>query len=257
MPATRFVLPARRDWSHWLGSLLFGLMLVLLVLITAWLLRALAPIDSLLNVATLEPVASPAPPSPPDITPALKVSLDQGMATGKALSAEMASLQAQIKIRVASCKPIEPPKPPALPAENWAKKDLNILKGCWVLGHDTKATRGSIGAPDREENCTTKAARMCFDANGHGQSESASVCPVAGKIYCARPVTAQFTSDGTFTATSPATQCQAPIPTRAVYSVVSCRRVDDYHAMCRRTNVTQIDPPGARFEEAEFRREPQ
>ena len=256
MPVSRFVLPARLGWPHWLAALLFGLMLALLVLIFSWLLRACAPVNPLLNVATLETDAPPAAQSPPDITPALRASLDQTMADGKTLAAELAGLQAEFKIKVASCKPIGPPKPPSLPADRWAKKDLNILKGCWVLGHDTRVSRGEIGSPEREDNCTTKAARMCFDANGQGQSESTTVCPIAGTIYCARPITAQFANDGTFTTTSPTMQCQRGAPTYTEYSTDSCRRVDDYHAMCRRTNFTRLDRPGTRLEEVEFLREP-
>jgi len=256
MPAPRLALPARLGWPHWLGALLFGLMFVLLLLIVSWLLRACAPVGSLLNLTTLETDALPSARSPPDITPALRVSFGQTMADGQTLAAELESLQAEFKIKVASCKPVEVPKQLPLPADRWAKKDLGLLKGCWVLGHDARAVRGAIGSPERIENCTTKAARMCFDANGHGQSESTTVCPIAGTIYCARPVTARFANDGTFITTSPATQCQGGAPTHTEYSTGSCKRVDDYHATCRRTNFTLLDRPGTQIEEVEFRREP-
>jgi hypothetical protein len=250
MPVPRLALPPHPGWPHWLAALLFGLMLVLLVLIVSWLLRACAPIDPLLNFAILETDAPPTAQSPPDITLALRASLDQTMADGKTLAGELASLQADFKIKVASCKP------PPFQADRWAKKDLSILKGCWVLGHDARAWRGEIGRPDREDNCTTKALRMCFDADGHGQSESTTVCPIAGTTYCARPITAQFANDGTFTTTSPATECQRGPPTRWAYTTGSCKRVDDFHAMCRRTNfMPQYDRPGIPLEELEFRRE--
>ena len=256
MPAPRLALPPHPGWPQWLGALLFGLMLVLLVLIVSWLLRACAPVDPLLNFAILETDAPPAAQSPPDLTLALRASLDQTMADGKTLAGELASLQGEFKIKVASCKPIELPKQPPLQADRWAKKDLGILNGCWMLGHDTRTWRGEIGSPGREDNCTTKASRMCFDANGHGQIESTTVCPIAGTIYCARPVTAQFANDGTFTTTSPATQCQRGPPTRTEYRTTSCRRVDDYHAICRKTNFSRLDRPGTGHEEVEFRREP-
>src|SRR5471032_674471 len=119
----------------------------------------------------LETDAPTAAPSPPNITSALRASLGQTIADSQTLAAELASLQAEFKIKVAACKPIEPPKPPPLPVDRWAKKDVSLLKGCWVLGHETRGWRGAIGSPDREDNCTVKASRLCFDADGHGQSE--------------------------------------------------------------------------------------
>jgi len=48
--APAVLLPARLGWSRWLSGLLFGLLLLLLLLITSWLLRACAPVDPSLNV---------------------------------------------------------------------------------------------------------------------------------------------------------------------------------------------------------------
>ena len=81
-------------------------MLVLLALIVSWLLRACAPVDPSLNFTMIETHAPPAAQSPPDITPALRASLDQTMADGKTLAGELAKLQAEFEIKVASCKPI-------------------------------------------------------------------------------------------------------------------------------------------------------
>jgi len=106
------LLPARLTWAPWLSGLLFGLLLLLLLLITSWLLRACAPVDPTLNVATLETPAPPAPEAPPDPTPLLKASLDSEQADEGKLKAELAALQADIKDKVAMCKPPEPPKPP-------------------------------------------------------------------------------------------------------------------------------------------------
>ena len=202
MPAPRLALRPPLGSSHWLAALLLGLMLVLLVLITSWFLRAFAPGDPSLKVTMLETAAPPAAQPPPDITPALSASLDQTMADGKALAGELASLQAEFKSKAASCEP------PPFQADRWAKKDLSILKGCWVLGHDARGVRGDIGSPEREDNGTTKAARMCFDSNGQGKIEYTTVFPIAGTIYCASPITAQFANDGTFATTSLPTQCQ-------------------------------------------------
>lgn len=224
-------------------------MLVLALLIVSWFLRTCAPVDLLFNVAVLETDPPPASQSPPNNTPALRASLRESMSDGSKLASELASLQVQFKIKVASCEPAP------LPSDRWANKDLSILKGCWVLGRDTRSWRGDIGSPEREDNCTIKASRMCFDANGRGQTEMTTVCPLAGAIYCARPITAQFANEGTFTATSPSTQCQRGTLTHWQHETISCRRVDDYHAMCKRTNFTRFDRPGTQFEEVEFRRE--
>jgi hypothetical protein len=109
------LLPARLAWAPWLSALLFGLLLLLLLLITSWLLRACAPVDPTMNVATLETPAPPAPEPPPDPTPVLKASLDDAHADETRLKAELAALAADIKNKVAQCKPIEPPKPPPPP----------------------------------------------------------------------------------------------------------------------------------------------
>lgn len=109
------MLPARLAWAPWLSALLFGLLLLLLLLITSWLLRACAPVDPSLNIATLETPAPPAPEPPPDPTPLLKASLDSEEADQNKLKAELAALEAELKDKVAQCKPIEPPKPPPPP----------------------------------------------------------------------------------------------------------------------------------------------
>ncbi|UYN94545.1 MAG: hypothetical protein KIT25_21335 [Enhydrobacter sp.] len=107
------VLPSSRlGWSRWLSALLFGLLLLLLLLLFSWLLRACAPVDPSLNVATLETPAPPAPEPPPDPTPLLKASLDDARADEQRLRAELASLEDELKKKVEQCKPIEPPKPP-------------------------------------------------------------------------------------------------------------------------------------------------
>ncbi|MDP1839411.1 MAG: hypothetical protein Q8N31_18370 [Reyranella sp.] len=108
-------LPARLGWSRWLSALLFGLLLLLLLLITSWLLRACVPVDPTLNVATIETPAPPAPEAPPDPTPLLKASLDEAQGDDKRLKAELAALQVDLKGKLDQCKPIEPPKPPPPP----------------------------------------------------------------------------------------------------------------------------------------------
>jgi hypothetical protein len=113
--APAMALPARLGWSRLWGALLFGLMLLLLLLITSWLLRACAPVDPTTTVATLETEAPPAPPPPPDPTPLLKASLDDAQSDEKKLKVQLAALEADLKNKVEQCTPIEPPKPPPPP----------------------------------------------------------------------------------------------------------------------------------------------
>lgn len=144
-----------------------------------------------------------------------------------------------------------PTPPPSLPADRWEKKDLTLLKGCWVLGREAPSMRGKLGAPDRENNCTRKAGRICFDANGAGQNESTTVCPISGSLYCIAPVTAKFGNDGTFKATQPRVQCQGP--GYWVEGELSCRRIDDNHAICRSSENLEHGFPSFEYE---FRRAP-
>jgi len=109
------LLPARIGWAPWVSALLFGLLLLLLLLITSWLLRACSPVDPTLNLATMETPAPPAPEALPDPTPVLKASLDDAQADENKLKAELAALETSLKDKVAQCKPIEPPKPPPPP----------------------------------------------------------------------------------------------------------------------------------------------
>jgi hypothetical protein len=109
------IVPAAFRWSRWWGALLWGLLFLILLLFASWLLRACAPVDPSLNVATHETPAPPAPEPPPDPTPVLKASLDDAQADEKKLRAELAALQDDIKHKVALCKPPELPKPPPPP----------------------------------------------------------------------------------------------------------------------------------------------
>ena len=113
--APAFLLPAAVAWSRFWGALLFGLMFLILLLMASWLLRACAPVDPSLNVATIETPAPPAPEPPPDPTPVLKASLDDEQSAEKKLKLQLAALQDDLKHKVEMCKPIEPPKPPPPP----------------------------------------------------------------------------------------------------------------------------------------------
>src|SRR3954471_6731145 len=87
------IVPAAFRWSRWWGALLWGLLFLILLLLASWLLRACAPVDPSLNVATHETPAPPAPEPPPDPTPVLKASLDDAQADEKKLKLELAALE--------------------------------------------------------------------------------------------------------------------------------------------------------------------
>jgi hypothetical protein len=235
--------------SYWLAALLFGGLFVLLILIMSWLLRTITPIDLSMKVATVE---GPLPPSLPpllDPTPTLKASLLDAKADTERLAAQLAALSDDLKHKAEQCKPAEPPP---LPADRWSSKDLSVLQGCWYLGREAPAVRGDIGARDRE-NCTSKVGRICFDAGGHGRHEQTISCPRAGDIFCSAPVVGQFSVDGTFRTTQPAVNCQSGTHTKWLSGTLSCRRVDDNHAICRTGGQYELGLPA---QDLDFRRSP-
>lgn len=245
---------SREDRPRWLAALLMGLLFILALLIASWFLRACAPFEPNLSVSTFETPAPPAPPAPPDPTPALKASLDDAEADGRKLQTEMAALEAEIRNRLAQCKPIEPPKPvpppkpveppkppvaaapppppPApLPADRWAKRDLGMLQGCWRLGRDTEANIALRGGTER---CSVRAGRICFGNNGGGERRTTANCPSTGTITCTAPITARFGNDNSLGTTQPPVPCS---PAQATWNgppnSLTCRRVSDTLAICR------------------------
>jgi hypothetical protein len=234
--------PAGRGWSRWLAALLVGLLLLLTLLIASWFLRACAPVDPSMTLTALETPAAPAPPPPIDPTLALKASLDDAADDEKKLKIELAALQADLRNKVAQCKPVEPPKPPPppvakapppppLPADRWAQKDLGMLQGCWRLGRDTQ---GNMGGGSRSEMCAVKAGRICFGANGSGERQSTAVCPRTGTVTCTAPITARFGNDSSLGTTQPAVGCSLTGTSwTGPPNSLTCRRVSDVLAICR------------------------
>jgi hypothetical protein len=234
---------AERGWPRWLAAFLSGVLLLLALLIIAWFMRACAPVEPSANLTALETPAPPAPPPPPDPTPTLKASLDEAQADEKTLKAELAAVTAELKHKLAQCKvaeapkPVPPPPPPPqpkpapLPADRWAQKDLGMLQGCWVLGHDTQ---GNIGVGNRSELCAVKAGRICFGANGGGERTTLAICPGAGTVRCSAPVSARFGNDNTLGTSQPAVRCQpASVGWNGPPNSMSCRRINDALAICR------------------------
>jgi len=254
---------AANHTHHWLAALLFGVLFVLQIIIMSWLLRTITPIEPSMNVAILEAPLPPSLPPPLDPTPTLKASLLDVKADAERLTAQLAALSDDIKYKAEQCRPAEPPRPPpTLPADRWSSKDLSVLQGCWYLGREAAAVRGDlgreapvrgdIGTPNRE-NCITKVGRICFDASGHGRHEQTISCPRAGTIFCSALAVGQFGADGIFRTTQPAVPCQSGAPTKWLSQTLSCRRVDDDHAICRTGGHPELGLPA---QDLEFRRAP-
>ena len=105
--------PAPGTTIPWARTLLAALPLLLLLLGGAWLLRGLLPADPALSLATREgPDAPPAPEAAPDPKPALKAAFSTEESRSRVLKIELALIEAELKKRIADCKPPEAPKPP-------------------------------------------------------------------------------------------------------------------------------------------------
>jgi hypothetical protein len=191
-------LPALRPASSvipWARTLAAALPLLLLLLGGAWLLRGLLPADPALALATREgPDAPPAAEPPPDPKPALKAAFSSEESRGRVLKTELSLIEAELKKRIADCKPPEPPKPPpqvalAQPPQPQPPKpapapappprpaprpnddrlrlpsvpsnDYSFMAGCWrtdPFRHETIQPQPGISS-------------YCFDATGNGQLE--------------------------------------------------------------------------------------
>ena len=212
-------------------------MLVVLLLIASWLMRACAPVAPAISLSALDASVPPAPPSAPDPTPSLQASFDDARAHEKILRVELAALQDDLKEKVEQCKPEQPP----LPAERWAKGDLGTLRGCWVLGRDVPMLH-SFGE-GKTERVIVKAGRICFDDQGSGLHEQTMVGPTT-TWNCKAPMTAKFWSNGTLVAKQPDVFCEGTPPARWTATQLTCRRVTDETALCQavdKTGRTQVE----------------
>jgi hypothetical protein len=197
-PVAERALPALRPASTvipWARTLLAALPLLLLLLGAAWLLRGLLPADPALALATREgPDAPAAAEPPPDPKPALKAAFSNEESRGRALKTELALIEAELRKRIADCKPpeapkpppqvalapppVQPPKPAPAPAPAPGPKpsrpnddrlrlpsvpsnDYSFMAGCWrtdPFRHETIQPQPGISS-------------YCFDSTGNGQLE--------------------------------------------------------------------------------------
>jgi len=201
-PALRPMLPVRATprTIPWLRTLLLALPLLLLLAGGMWLLRELLPADPDTALATREgPPAPPALLPPADPLPAIKASLSTEEARAKALQLELATIQGELKKRVADCRPPEPPKEPPKPPQianavpppqpkaapvpappppppppqpqqprdgrmripTTPTHDFSFMAGCWRTD------------PFKHERVQMQpgVSSYCFDANGNGSLE--------------------------------------------------------------------------------------
>jgi hypothetical protein len=191
-PAAERTLPAVRPLASttipWARTLLAALPLLLLLLGSAWL-----PADPALALVTREgPPAPPAPEPAPDPKPALKAAFSNEESRGRMLKTELSLIEAELKKRIADCKPPEAPKPPPqvalappppqppkpapaptppprpnrpnddrLRLPSVPSNDYSFMAGCWrtdPFRHETIQPQPGISS-------------YCFDATGNGQLE--------------------------------------------------------------------------------------
>ena len=196
-PAALPVVRSAAATIPWFRTLLLALPLLLLLLGAAWLLRKVLPSDPALALATREgPDAPPATEPPPDPLPALKAAYATEQSRERVLKVELSLVEAELKKRIADCKPPEPPKPPQVavappppqaqpqprpapapqapqpqarptrPGDDRLRlpaptNDYSFMSGCWrtdPFRHEPMQMQSGISS-------------YCFDANGNGQLE--------------------------------------------------------------------------------------
>ena len=239
----------------WARTLLAALPLLLLLLGGAWLLRGLLPADPALAVATREgPPAPPAPQAAPDPKPALKAAFSNEESRGRMLKVELSLVEAELKKRIADCKPPEAPKPPpqvalAPPPPQPAKpapapppppnrphddrlrlpstptNDYSFMQGCWrtdPFRHETIQPQPGVSS-------------YCFDANGNGQLEWRR-----GRTACRTRAQSRFDSGGILRLRDADTTCNDGSHWYADQLV--CRRGADDVALCSGTSRGAFGP---------------
>ena len=182
----------RLAWRVWLGALLLGLELALLLLIASWLLRSCTPLEPTISLSAVEAPVAPAPAAPAavDSSAALKASLARQLSDGQRLRTELAALDDDLKRKLQQCRPAQPPTAPepALPAARWNQGDLSVLKGCWILGRDVNMVhlrrRPQGSHPGQGRTDLLQRRRHGNARTEHGGSERRMALPGAdrGKV---------------------------------------------------------------------------
>jgi hypothetical protein len=253
-------LPALRPTSTvipWARTLLAALPLLLLLLGGAWLLRGLLPADPALALATREgPDAPPAAEPAPDPKPALKAAFSNEESRGRMLKTELSLIEAELKKRIADCKPPEAPKPPpqvalappppqppkpapaptppprpARPNDDRLRlpsaptSDYSFMAGCWRTD------------PFRHEMIQTQPgiSSYCFDATGNGQLEWRR-----GRTACRTRAQSRFDGGGVLRLRDGDTTCNDGSHWYADQLV--CRRGADDVAQCSGTSRGAFGP---------------
>ncbi len=224
----------------------------------AWALWLVFAAIVVVNAFVLLPACGLLPLSGLDFCPVRPVALADDAERGRLLAQQARALEARLAHDRLACAaepkpapaPLElptsrrtprpqqtmalkpPPPPPPLPADRWAKKDLSLLRGCWLLGHDTQSRLGL--ANGGVDICTVRTGRICFDDHGSGQREKTENCPsIRSPVRCVAPIRAQFDGD-TLRTTQPLVNCQpSDITWNAEKNDRTCRRVSDTLAICR------------------------
>jgi len=262
-PAAERTLPAVRPPASttipWARTLLAALPLLLLLMGSAWLLRGCLPADPALALVTREgPPAPPAPEPAPDPKPALKAAFSTEEARARALKVELALIEAELKKRIADCKPPEAPKPPpqvalappppqppkptpapapapqprpARPNDDRLRlpsaptNDYSFMQGCWrtdPFRHETIQPQPGISS-------------YCFDASGNGQLEWRR-----GRTACRTRAQSRFDGGGVLRLRDADTTCNDGSHWYADQLV--CRRGADDVAQCSGTSRSAFGP---------------
>jgi len=262
-PPVSPALPAVRPATTvvpWARTLLAAVPLLLLLLGAAWLLRGLLPAEPALSLATREgPPAPPAPEPPPDPKPALKAAFSTEESRGRALKLELSLVEAELKKRIADCKPPEaqkePPKPPpqialaqppqpAKPAPaptppprparpnddrlrlpSTPSNDYSFMQGCWrtdPFRHEMVQSQPGISS-------------YCFDAGGNGQLEWRK-----GRTACRTRAQSRFDGGGILRLRDADTTCNDGSHWYA--DQLTCRRGADDVAQCSGVSYGTFGP---------------
>jgi hypothetical protein len=245
----------------WARTFLMALPLLLLLLAGAWLLRELLPAQPDLALATREgPPAPPAAEPPTDPLPVLKAALSREESRGRALQIVLSAVEAELKKRIAECKPPEAPKeaakpppqvalaqppaakpapppaptpqtqPPRNPYDNRLRlpssptHDYSFMSGCWrtdPFRHEAVQMQPGISS-------------YCFDASGNGQLEWRR-----GRTACRTRAQARF-EGATLRLRDGDTTCNDG--SRWYADQLVCRRGADDVAQCSGTSQSAFGP---------------